>query len=140
MKISKRGGINEGRPMKFETNEQLEKAINDYFVDIEAREQPPTMTGLALALDLSRQGLVNYANNEKFFDTIKKARQKVEAYNEQKLISGMPATGLIFNLKNNFGWKDTTEQSITTNQKIVYIDKEEKDDYEKHIEEQLDAD
>jgi hypothetical protein len=137
MRISKRGGINEGRPMKYETKESLEKAIKDYFEDIEARDQSPTMTGLALALDLSRQGLVNYANNEKYFDTIKRAKQKVEAYNEQKLISGTPATGLIFNLKNNFGWKDTTEQSITTNQKIVYVEKEEKESYEKHIEEEL---
>lgn len=137
MKISKRGGINEGRPMKYETKESLENAIKNYFEGVEARNQAPTMTGLALALDLSRQGLVNYANKAKYFDTIKKAKQKVEAYNEQKLISGTPATGLIFNLKNNFGWKDTTEQSITTNQKIVYIDKEEKEDYEKHIEEEI---
>ena len=47
---------------------------------------------------------------------------------------------LIFNLKNNFGWKDLTQQEIQTNQKIVYIDKKEKDEYEKHIEKELDGD
>lgn len=140
MAISKRGIEGEGRPMKFETKETLEKAIKDYFEDIEARDCPPTMTGLALALDLSRQGLVNYANKDLFFDTIKRARQKVEAYNESKLISGMPATGLIFNLKNNFGWKDTTEQQVTTTQSIQYIEKKETEEYEKHIEEITNAD
>lgn len=139
MAISKRG-FEEGRPMKFETKELLENAIDTYFQEVANNKEPPTMTGLALALDLSRQGLVNYANNDKFFDTIKRARQKVEAYNESKLISGTPATGLIFNLKNNFGWKDSTEQQVTTSHSIQYIEKKEKDEYEKHIKDITDAD
>jgi len=32
---------------------------------------------------------------------------------EQKLY-GNAVTGVIFNLKNNFGWQDKTEQEVTT--------------------------
>ena len=126
--------------MKFDTQEKLQYAIDRYFEERLMLDKAPTMTGLALALDMDRKTLVNYEAREEYFHTIKKARQRVEAYNEEKLISGTPATGLIFNLKNNFGWKDSTEQMITTTQKIQYIEKEEKDEMKNHIKETIDAD
>lgn len=36
----------------------------------------------------------------------------VEVFLEERL-QGTAATGTIFNLKNNFGWKDKTEQKLT---------------------------
>jgi hypothetical protein len=68
-----------------------------------------TMSGLALSLGMDRRSLVNYANRDEFFLTIKTARAKVEHCIEHLMLTGKgnPA-GCIFNLKNNFGWKDTT--------------------------------
>jgi hypothetical protein len=63
-----------------------------------------------LALDCDRHTLVNYEEREGFFTTIKKAKLKVENYLETKALKGdIVPVMTIFNLKNNFGWKDKTE-------------------------------
>jgi hypothetical protein len=67
-----------------------------------------SITGLANFLETSRETLINYEERPEFFDTIKGAKDKVEQYWEGLLI-GANATGPIFNLKNNYGWKDKTE-------------------------------
>lgn len=71
-----------------------------------------TITGLALAIGTNRTTLVNYEAKDEFIDTIKEAKNKVEAYWENLLVEGN-ATGTIFNLKNNYGWKDKTEQELS---------------------------
>jgi hypothetical protein len=74
--------------------------------------RPYTITGLALALGTSRQTLVNYEGRGAFFDAIKEAKLRCENYVEEGLFKGdvPPAPG-IFNLKNNYEWKD--EQHTT---------------------------
>ncbi len=103
-----------GRPVKYSSSDEVAQIIETYFNEDayvgegEHRAFVPTMAGLAYTLDLSRQGLLDYSNKEEFFDTIKKARQRVEISLEQRLASNNVA-GTIFNLKNNFSWKDKTE-------------------------------
>jgi len=103
-----------GRPPKYTTVEQLEKLIEHYFANEafigegDNRQFVPTMAGLAYALDLSRQGLLEYSNKDQFSDAIKDARLRIEISLEQRL-AGNAVTGTIFNLKNNFAWKDKTE-------------------------------
>lgn len=70
--------------------------------------KPYTVTGLATYLGTSRETLINYEGREEFFDTIKAAKDKCEAWWELQLL-GSHATGPIFNLKNNYGWVDKTE-------------------------------
>tara|TARA_R110002126_G_scaffold271407_1_gene415297 strand:- start:479 stop:841 length:363 start_codon:yes stop_codon:yes gene_type:complete len=99
-----------GRPSAFDTVEALELAIDNYF-DVDAyvgEEYLPTMSGLAISIGVDRRTIVNYSNKEQFFPTIKAARAKVEAFLEQRLY-GNTVTGVIFNLKNNFGWTDKQE-------------------------------
>lgn len=79
---------------------------------IMTKQVPYTVTGLALALDTSRETLVNYEEKAEYFDTIKRAKEKIQNYLELNLNSTSP-TGTIFNLKNNYGWKDKTESEIT---------------------------
>lgn len=77
---------------------------------------PYTVTGLALSLNTSRQTLLEYEGevegrekkDPRYADTIKNAKLKVHNFVEQVLYTPTP-TGAIFNLKNNFGWKDKTE-------------------------------
>lgn len=134
-----------GRPLKFQTVEELQQKIDAYFADcdphvievtewVKAREKsgqlkkdenglsylvqvthkvmteqkPYMITGLALALGTTRETLLDYEDREQFSDTIKAAKLKCESYSEQMLFTPSP-TGSIFNLKNNYGWKDKTE-------------------------------
>lgn len=99
-----------GRPKKYTDAELVQKKIDEYFKICDENHKPYTMSGLALSLDMDRRSLLNYSKDEKFFPTIKKARDKVESYAEERLFFPN-ATGVIFNLKNNFGWEDKQELS-----------------------------
>jgi len=104
-----------GQPMKYKTVEALQKAIDNYF-ELDAfvtdgegnKSYLPTMSGLALSLDVDRRTIVNYSHNSEYFPTIRKAKAKIEAFIETRLY-GNNVTGCIFNLKNNFDWKDKQE-------------------------------
>jgi len=121
-----------GRPPKFETPEELEKMIDQYFnecPDLVTKytqdgtkfEVPtPTITGLALYLGFcSRQSMYDYQKVDKFSYIIKKARLSIEKTYETILQHGSP-TGAIFALKN-MGWKDTQE-IVTENKDNKSID------------------
>lgn len=101
-----------GRPKKYTDVEVMQKKIDAYFQECDEKGKPYIITGLALALDMSRQDLINYSKDAVFFDTIKKAKQKCEAYAEEQLYLGKNTAGIIFNMKNNYNWKDKTEQEI----------------------------
>ncbi len=110
-----------GRPPLYTDPEEVADIIEAYFQAVTFQHPEtgiticrPTMSGLAYALEMSRQSLINYGNKEEFFDTIKRARDKVEVALEDNLYNNS-VTGTIFNLKNNFGWKDKTEldQKVT---------------------------
>lgn len=73
----------------------------------------PTITGLAVHLDTSRQTLINLEEKDEFFDTIKKAKDLIENHWEG-LLEGNNVTGVIFNLKNNYAWRDRTETDLTS--------------------------
>lgn len=101
-----------GRPLKFSNNPQeLETKINEYFSQCIAEKRPLTISGLAFALDTNRQTLLNYAERSEFFDTIKRAKARIEAWVEEQLFRNGQVAGVIFNLKNNYRWKDTLEVS-----------------------------
>jgi len=72
------------------------------------RDIYPTVSGLGLVLDLTRQGLIEYSDKDRFSDTIKKGKARIESYLEQRLY-GPTVAGVIFNLKNNYKWTDKHE-------------------------------
>lgn len=99
-----------GRPLKFQSVEELQSKIDAFFADCEVKEEPLTITGLALALGTSRQCLINYEDRPEFFDAVKTAKDRVENYAEKRLFTGTP-TGPIFALKN-FGWSDAQDLNL----------------------------
>jgi hypothetical protein len=116
-----------GRPLKYETPEELQEAIDSYFEECSPemvkdkdgnivrdnqgrpvfKMNPPTITGLALHLGFAdRRSIYEYKEKPQFTLTIKKARLKCENFIEKGLYTGeIPAAGAIFSLKN-FGWSD----------------------------------
>ena len=102
-----------GRPRLYKNAKQLQKAVDEYWEGITnpqdgTLKEPPTVTGLALALGFAdRRSFYDYEQNGEFSYTIKRARTQVENFAEQRLYSNSPA-GAIFALKN-FGWSDKQE-------------------------------
>ena len=107
-----------GRPPKYTKAEEMQKKIDMYFMECDAKNEPYTVTGLALALDVDRRTLLNYSEKDEFFPTIKKAKLKVENYLEKRLINDSSTTGIIFNLKNNYDWRDKQEIEHSGNLKL----------------------
>lgn len=129
-----------GRPKKFESAEQMQQLIDEYFAScfdfkrdmfgnrlvdktatrakgdepnyIIEQVRPFTITGLAVALGTTRDLLLDYGYDQEFSDTIKTAKEQVHQYAEESLYT-KGAAGAIFNLKNNYGWRDKTEVDST---------------------------
>ena len=97
-----------GRKPKYTSKEQIEDLIEVYFSECSKNQRPPTITGLALALGFtSRQALLNYQAKKEFFDTITRAKARVEQYAEERLFDKEGQKGAQFSLRYNFsGWKD----------------------------------
>ncbi|AIY80832.1 hypothetical protein FDC58_10630 [Clostridium botulinum] len=119
-----------GRPAKYEKPEDMQKIIVEYFNECAAEDKKPTVSGLGYVLGMSRQDLMNYEKcfeydrlkqyddrvRQEFVDTIKDAKRFIESCLEDKLVnSSTTPIGLIFALKNNYGWVDKQEIVNTNN-------------------------
>ncbi len=95
-----------GRPLDYQTVEELQSAVKEYF---QTETDHITITGLALFLGFnSRQSLINYEERPEYMDTVKKAKLFIENSYENGLLGGKNPIGFIFALKN-FGWADRQE-------------------------------
>lgn len=108
-----------GRPRKYTSNDEVARVIDDYFADCDKYEKPYTICGLAFAMGIDRVTLLSMGKDEKFFSTIKAAKAKCERYAEEHLFVGKNVAGVIFNLKNNYGWKDQQHVETDTTLNIV---------------------
>lgn len=104
-----------GRPVKFSDPKKMEAILDKYFAD--TPEDKITLTGIILALDITKDTFYQYAQKEGFKEIINKARLRVENSYENDLRDKGRA-GDIFALKN-FGWKDKTETEILNNGSIA---------------------
>lgn len=135
-----------GRPPKYESKEQIESLIEQYFKDCEGKalkdaegnpilnkwgnpviinQRPPTVTGLALALGFTnRLSLLRYQGKKEFCNTITRAKARVEQYAEERLFDKDGTSGAQFSLRNNFkGWDaDKKEEETDTIKEAVVIE------------------
>ena len=101
------------------------KVVQDKVVrKVKTKQKPLTVTGLAVALGTSRDVLLDYeiTYSEKypeFSNTIKEAKEQIKAYAEESLF-GTNTAGVIFSLKNNWGFKDKYETE-NTNREVKFI-------------------
>lgn len=107
------------RPPKHSDPEQVQAIIDAYFEQCNRDKRPYTITGLALALDLSRQGLIEYGQKQAFSAIVKRAKQRVEQYLEELVLSKQNPIGPMFNLKSNFGWRDKDDSNINININVI---------------------
>lgn len=80
----------------------------------------PSILWLCEYLGIHRSNLLDYEEKDEFRNTIKVAKQKIEKYNSEQLYRKEQVTGIIFNLKNNFDWKDKTEVDNNTKISVVW--------------------
>ena len=73
----------------------------------------PSITGLCVFLNINKDTWNEYSKHEEYSDSITRAKEIIEKYNVEQLYRKEQVNGVIFNLKNNFGWKDKTEVETT---------------------------
>ena len=115
------GYIGNTNALKYKTEKELQEGIEAYFDMCDEKQKPYTMSGLALSLGIDRRTLVNYSNSDLFFSQIKQAKQRVQAQLEENALMGKGnAVFTIFNLKNNYGWRDQVE--VKNNNELTKLD------------------
>ncbi len=122
-----------GRPKKYSEKEDFQNKVNAYFEWCDSQKQaipsekgikiiykPYTVSGLCLYLDITRETLCQYEKDEIFSDTIKRAKGRIENWIEEHAMTrDIDNTSAIFNLKNNFGWRDKQEiESYNKNENL----------------------
>lgn len=118
-----------GRPLKLRSAKKVQAIVDEYFAKCESEKLLITVTGLSLALGITRETFLEYAKGEgehsRLSDLFKKARLRVEhAYEKRGLTAQNPAF-CIFIMKN-MGYTD--RQDIDINAKLrpsSYTEEEE---------------
>ena len=128
-----------GRPKKY-TKKSLQAAVDGYFASISRTVQaldddgkpmrndagepirvveyvrPPSVGGLCLYLGIDRSTWQNYADRKlhpELAGVTAYARMRMEAYLEEQLLTREKnVQGLIFNLQNNYGWREKREVEL----------------------------
>ena len=116
-----------GRPRKYETPEEMQEVITQYFNECAEEGIYPTVSMLAYRRNMSRKELLDYEKcieldtlkncsldmKREFSNTVKRSKQYIEAMYENKMVNtNTNVVGMIFCMKNNFNWVDKTEQVV----------------------------
>lgn len=109
------------RPEKYSPEELIIKS-QEYFDSLDLKEnwinkwiwwmypKPKTLSWLCLYLWVSKDYISEKLKDDRFSETIKRIRLVVENNIEEWILLNIyNPTSWIFNLKNNFDWKDKTE-------------------------------
>ena len=132
--------MNRGRPRKWPTQQDLDNSIDSY---LESRKkiddngswtgkyEPITVSGFCVFCNTYDDVIQDYANGKYddkdniYSKSYKKLLGMARNYTEEYLFSGKNVAGAIFSLKNNYGWKDKTEQEVKMDMPtpIIKLDK-----------------
>lgn len=138
---------NSGREKIFSSVGELQSAIDKYFNECDNKTRkvyvksmqeiqevpyptPYTIEGLCEVLDCERQTLLNYQKKEGYevyFDTIKKAKLKIQRNKLERGLSGESNPAVtIFDIKNNHDYQDKTESKVVIENELPLTEKEKK--------------
>ena len=118
-----------GRPRKVKNAKQLEDLIEAYIdscyvlgTSKDGREyyknvKPVIMRGFCVYVGICYETLCEWRETRpEFVEPIKRLKQYCHAFAEQKLFDhSSPTVGIIFNLKNNWGWTDQKTIEVKNN-------------------------
>ncbi len=97
-----------GRPLKFNSHQELQKKINEYYDWAKENNKPLTIERLCCFLNTNRQTLLAYSRDEMYYDTIEAAKQVIMASKAEMLNTKEGNTaGIIFDLCNNAGYNNS---------------------------------
>ena len=130
-----------GRPNKFNDPKKLQKIIDEWFENCKETGEYPTVAGLAVLLNTSRKVLYEYQNfcdnddklknldesvKREISNIIKRAKAKIESSYVQQLFRATNPAGVIFILKNDYGYKD--KQEVEQTNRIIKVSIDDSDD------------
>ena len=108
--------------MKYDTVEELDNGIEEYFRECDEKNKPYTLEGLAYSLNIDPRTLNNYGNEGygegKYFPSVYRARCRCLAYKAERLYDKDGVQGAKFDLVNNsermggLRYADKVEQTI----------------------------
>ena len=116
----------EGRPRLFTKPEQIDLKAQEYFKYCDENDRVYGVVGLCHFLKIDKSTFADYAKKPEFSDTIKQIKIKIEDQKEQMLYKMPNVTGLIFDLKCNYGWID--KQYIESDVKVTSVESLLKDE------------
>ncbi len=109
-------------PVRWNETKNVSQRAEMYFAICIKNDMRPSIVGLALSFGMSRaafddfrSGINDVGATPEAFGVIEKAVAVINAQFEDYMLNGLitPVSG-IFLLKNDFGYKDTSEQVVTT--------------------------
>lgn len=113
-----------GRPLILRSPERAKDQLAKYFKQAKKNKEPITLASLAAFLGTSRKTLINYRNEDRpeYQEMLDQAKAECEAYASRQLfrVNGS-VSGIIFNLKNNYGWVDEQIFKNTGGPRIINI-------------------
>lgn len=88
---------------------------------------PPTVGGLCAFLSIHRDTWNAYCNDPAYSDTTTYAQGRMHAYLEQEMLTrpGKDLKGVLFNLENNYGYKERVEMTNDTMESFLQKQLEE---------------
>lgn len=114
--------LKHGRHRKIETREELDYLLEEYFNNDDNR--PFTMRKVALHLGLSSMdALSKWYKVPQFVESLQQAKLICESQTEDELHNEYRKNvqGIIFSLKNNYGWSDKQEIVSTNTNKNTNV-------------------
>lgn len=100
-----------GRPAIYESEEQLQTRIDEFFIWCEENDKVPLQGELVYFLGFAgRQSLTDYQKREQFSYIIERAKQRCEnEINQAGLKNKLNAQLVKLNLSSNYGYNEKTE-------------------------------
>lgn len=96
-----------------------------YFALCDNEKKPYTLSGLCLALNITKRRFLKLKDDHDFSEAVEMALLKIEAYIEENSMAGdINGTLALAMLKENFGWGEKSEQK--TERVEVFLSEEVK--------------
>lgn len=99
--------------------------INSLGKEVEVTEYilPPSVADLCEALKIHRTTWANYCSRPEFAEITEQVYERMKAWNERELLTrpGKDIKGIVFNLENNYGYRERTSVDLSGGAVEAYL-------------------